>query len=133
MSESNFEGVQAFHDMLGYKHRERGPHLLYADHMLHRLNFLREECMEMSEAYVDGRTADVFDALIDLVYVALGTADMMGLPWEEGWARVHAANMAKKPGVKEGRSGGPDAVKPADWRAPDLTDLVGIESREEEL
>lgn len=129
---SNFGDVAEFHDMLGYKHRERGPHLLDAGHMAHRLSFLHEECTEMSAAYADGRTVDVFDALVDLVYVAMGTADMMGLPWEEGWRRVHAANMGKKPGVKTGRSGGPDAVKPEGWRAPDLSDLVATPPLQEE-
>jgi predicted HAD superfamily Cof-like phosphohydrolase len=39
--------------------------------------------------------AGAFDALIDLTYVVLGTAYMQNFPFNAGWDRVHAANMAK--------------------------------------
>lgn len=121
---SNFQDVQRFHDVLGYEHREQGPHLLPPSHQAHRFAFLREEVDELEEACYQGDLATALDSLVDLVYVALGTADMMGLPWQAAWERVHAANMQKKPGVKAGRSGGPDAVKPEGWQPPVMDDLV---------
>lgn len=64
------------------------------------------------------------DALADLVYVALGTAHMMGLPFEAVWAEVQRANMTKvratgddDPRSKRGSS--LDVVKPEGWKAPD--------------
>ena len=51
--------------------------------------------------------------------------DIAPTKWEmdeiqKAWDEVHAANMAKKRGVKEGReqSGGWDLIKPKDWRGP---------------
>ena len=38
---------------------------------------------------------DHYDALIDLTYVAMGTAYMMGLPWQDLWDEVQRANMSK--------------------------------------
>lgn len=69
-----------------------------------------------------------FDALIDLVYVALGTAYLHGFPFDLGWARVHAANMQKVRSASktngDERGGSNDVVKPEGWVAPDLSDLV---------
>lgn len=69
-----------------------------------------------------------FDALIDLVYVALGTAYLHGFPFDLGWARVHAANMQKVRSASktdgDQRGGSNDVVKPEGWVAPDLSDLV---------
>jgi len=61
-----------------------------------------------------------FDALIDLVYVALQTAHKQGFDFHAGWERVHAANMAKE-AHPEGKGG---IRKPPGWVAPDLSDLV---------
>jgi predicted HAD superfamily Cof-like phosphohydrolase len=67
------------------------------------------------------------DALVDLVYVALGTAVIQGFDFEEAWRRVHAANMLKtkysktNPGKRNSRY---DVVKPVGWVRPDLSDLV---------
>lgn len=72
-----------------------------------------------------------FDALIDLVYVALGTAYLQGFPWGKGWDRVQKANMAKVRAIRaeegatdSGRAKTYDVVKPAGWVAPSHMDLV---------
>lgn len=67
------------------------------------------------------------DALVDLVYVALGTAYLHGFDFREAWRRVHAANMAKvraerKEDSKRGSTF--DVVKPEGWTPPSHTDLV---------
>jgi len=41
------------------------------------------------------RQEDAFDSLVDLCYVALGTAYLHRFPFNEGWDRVQAANMQK--------------------------------------
>lgn len=64
------------------------------------------------------------DALADLVYVALGTAHMMGLPFDAIWAEVQRANMTKEraESARDERSKRQhvfDVVKPAGWTPPD--------------
>lgn len=92
-----------------------------------RVKFLQEELDEMRDP---GRTAaDVVDALVDLVVVALGTMDAFGVAGREAWRRVHEANMAKVAGVNSGRPnrfGLPDLVKPEGWAAPRHGDLCGL-------
>lgn len=100
------------------------PRDLPEDLLTHRIDFMQEELEEYCEANTPGDSdrAAAFDALLDLVYVAHGTALLHGFPWAEGWARVQAANMAKEPGAT-GRFGR-DLIKPAGWMPPDLSDLV---------
>jgi predicted HAD superfamily Cof-like phosphohydrolase len=92
-----------------------------------RVNFLDEELNEYKAALGTGDMEQQLDALVDLVYVALGTAVMQGFDFEEAWRRVHAANMLKtkysrtNPGKRKSRF---DVVKPVGWIRPDLRDLV---------
>lgn len=69
-----------------------------------------------------------FDALIDLVYVALGTSYLHGFDFKEGWNRVHSANMKKIRSISSeshyGRGSSFDVIKPPGWTPPVLTDLV---------
>jgi len=60
----------------------------------------------------------VADALADVIYVALGTAYRMGLPFDEIWGAVQAANMRKVRGLTK-RGNKVDAMKPAGWVGPE--------------
>lgn len=92
-----------------------------------RAHFLREEVIEYLEATDSASMIDQLDALVDIVYVALGTAYFHGFDFAEAWRRVHAANMTKVRAKDEGeskRNSSYDVVKPISWVAPDLSDLV---------
>lgn len=92
--------------------------MLSAQDMSGRVGFLFEEVDELDLSYSMGDITGVADALADIVYVALGTAYMMGLPFEEIWAAVQKANMAKEPGQTK-RNMRIDAIKPAGWVGPE--------------
>lgn len=81
------------------------------------VNCLKEEIDELEEAYLKQDLASTADALIDLIYFALGMACRMGLPMDEAWKLVHEANMKKIFGVTK-RGFATDAVKPFDWADP---------------
>jgi predicted HAD superfamily Cof-like phosphohydrolase len=69
------------------------------------------------------------DALVDLVYVALGTAYLQGFNFNEAWRRVHEANMKKVRALRavdSARGSTYDVIKPDGWQAPDLSDLVSV-------
>ena len=121
---SNFEDVLAFRKKIGLPIATSPQNFVTPEDGGFWRRFLQEELNEFERAKDNKDLGEQFDALLDLVYVAMGAAAVLGLPWQEGWDRVHAANMQKEPGVKPGRSGHPDAVKPEGWTAPDLTDLV---------
>jgi predicted HAD superfamily Cof-like phosphohydrolase len=83
-----------------------------------RINFLDEEVNELEDA---ATADDAVDALIDLIYVAVGTLDLFGVDIAKAWNEVHTKNMQKYPGAnatRPNRSGFPDAIKPDDWESP---------------
>lgn len=71
------------------------PTLLGAKEMnLHR-DLIIEEYLEMAIAWEEGDLTEVFDGIVDMIYVLGGLAVHMGLPLEEGWREVHASNCSK--------------------------------------
>ena len=82
-----------------------------------RVEFMLEELIEFSIACESQNLAEQADALVDLVYVVLGTVNMLGLPWEALWNDVHQANMRKVRGVGK-RGHLVDCVKPPGWIGP---------------
>jgi predicted HAD superfamily Cof-like phosphohydrolase len=116
--------IAQFHEKFGLAY-EGDPRQLPQDLRDFRVRFMEEELREYVEACINGDLEKQFDALIDLVYVALGTAYLQGLPFRKGWLRVQAANMAKVRTQKPTeRGGGFDVVKPKGWIAPVLSDLI---------
>lgn len=118
---TNFEDVKAFHEKFDVPVRPR-PQLLPEDELAFRLGFLKEEVMEFQEAHDRGDIAEAFDALLDLVYVAHGTALMMGLPWQEGWNEVQRANMSKM-SARDILAQMPDGTTPEDIGARHISDV----------
>lgn len=65
---------------------------------------------------------DQVDALLDLVYIALGTLHLMGADAEAHWAEIQRANMTKERAVRpeqSKRGSTLDVFKPDGWTPPD--------------
>lgn len=120
-----FEDVYRFHQRFGLP---RPLEVVELEESLARFRdaFLEEELIEHQKAREEGDAAKELDALVDLVYVALGYAVMRGFDFDEAWNRVHAANMRKVSGVPSARHATADVVKPPGWTPPDLSDLVKL-------
>lgn len=98
------------------------PRLLPEKLKSQRSEFLNEERREFDESQT---VEQAFDAMLDLIYVAVGTIHLMGMEDRlyEGWARVHRANMEKvRQYDAENYKFG--LIKPEGWKAPDHSDLV---------
>ncbi len=140
-----FGDIAAFHEkfLLTYYGKPRAlPDDLYD----FRMGFMGEELREYSTAMgtifkeLDAKVTPVpdqqiiaqslalaGDALVDLVYVALGTAYLHGFDFNEMWRRVHMANMAKIRALRSEdstRGSTYDVIKPKGWSPPDHSDLV---------
>jgi hypothetical protein len=92
-----------------------------------RLKHLSEELNELRHGVATGDDAEVIDALVDLVYVALGTAHLCGFPFMKVWDAVHTANMKKarvKKASESKRGSTFDVGKPADWKKPDVAKIL---------
>jgi len=122
---SMFEDVGKFHRQVLNQH-DRAPCMLDMATMRARMLFLNEEVNELREAALLDDIVGAADALADLVYVALGTAYLMGLPFDSIWAAVQKANMAKQPGMTK-RGMANDAVKPEGWVGPEAEIQRAIE------
>ena len=104
------------------------PTLLDNDTMVNGYNHMFEELSEFAQSNNMSDLHGCVDALVDIVYVALGTASMMGLTedhWEDCFERVHLANMTKKHGPVEGHKFG--VVKPDDFEAPNFKGILPTE------
>lgn len=139
-----FRDVTLFHEKFGLSPTEDHGHRLPADLIQFRIKFMLEELREYCDAVetrlpfeefeqIENRmTFDAekaFDALIDLVYVALGTAFLHRFPFNDGWRRVQAANMSKvraesADDPRSTRKHSADIVKPAGWQPPCHVDLL---------
>lgn len=146
-----FRDIGRFHAKFGLEPTENLNHELPENLVQFRINFMLEELLEYCDAVgIPYKLADersliefedtqivqpfnpeqAFDALIDLVYVALGTAYLHRFPFNEGWTRVQEANMAKvradgSDDPRSKRKHSADIVKPEGWKPPVLSDLLG--------
>jgi dCMP deaminase len=125
---SYYSDVLDFHKRFNLPHGDL-PRNLHPDIFNFRRNFLREELDEFSKAVTEDDLPGAADALVDLVYVALGTAAMMGIPFDECWREVQAANMRKvrANGAEDERSKRKhllDVVKPEGWKPPDVAGVL---------
>lgn len=121
-----FGDVTEFHKKFGLQY-EGPPRELPGELAAFRIDFLQEELVEYNTATNERNLEKQLDALVDLVYVALGTAHLQGFDFNAAWRRVHAANMLKiRAEKKEDSKRGStyDVVKPEGWQPPDLSDLV---------
>lgn len=137
-----FVDVLAFHRKFGLLNFAQPGHLS-AGKLRERIEFMQEELNEFMEGagfvgigggYEYNGEQDLAkqaDALIDLVYVAMGTAVMLGLPWDWLWNDVQRANMAKERGMTK-RGHAVDVTKPPGWQPPQTQRILGIAGYREE-
>lgn len=118
---SNFNDVGKFHEKFGLPFVEGSgwkqtepPRPIDEATRDFRMKFLLEELTELAEGYglelewtlkpapsdewpcKEQDLPKIADSLVDLVYVALGTAHLHMLPWEKLWEEVQRANITKE-------------------------------------
>ena len=141
----DFSMVGDFHTKFGLVTTDDGlpPGEVPDDVAEFRLKFMLEELQEIARGYGFqlraelARTGEdgpqdlpaIADGLVDLVYVALGTAHMHRLPWAALFAEVQRANMSKERASHAGderstRGHSLDVVKPEGFRPPDIAGVL---------
>lgn len=113
--------IRDFHVKFGLEY-SGVPRLLPQDLADFRIKFLNEEFQEYIKAVAENDLEGSLDALVDLVYIALGTAYLQGLPFKAGWDIVQNCNMTKVRAAADGanskRGSKYDIVKPEGWQGP---------------
>ena len=123
--------IYMLHNKFGVKEwfeANKDNNVMMREYLNFRLNMVREELDETRDAFTKGDPEEIVDGLIDLCVFAIGTLDVFGVDAHKAWDAVYEANMAKSPGVKEGRPnpfGLPDLIKPDGWTAPSHEDNHG--------
>lgn len=122
-----FQAIAEFHEKYELEGSE-SPISLTPELSEFRIQFMNEEWQEYCDAVAVNDLEGQLDALVDLVYVALGTAYLHGFDFNEAFKRVHNANMCKVRTTRaedSKRGSGYDVVKPTGWKPPYLKDLIG--------
>ena len=94
-----------------------------------RLDFIKEELDETTDAFDADDPEEIVDGLIDIIVIALGTLDIFQVDIHDAWKEVANANLSKEVGIKESRPnplGLPDLIKPEGWIGPDHAGNVGL-------
>lgn len=118
--------IDNFHKKYGFEKNEKVGIPDDNELVNFRTSFLMEELAEYTNAITKKDAAGALDALVDIVYIALGTAWLFNLPFEKAWKEVQKANMSKiRAKDKTGKRGTKfDVVKPKDWKAPNIERIV---------
>jgi len=84
-----------------------------------RMDLLMEEVLEYVRGVGRGDIVEIADGLADLVYVAVGTAVVYGIPFDKVFAEIHRSNMTK--------TNNPDLaklVKGPDYEPPRIREIL---------
>jgi predicted HAD superfamily Cof-like phosphohydrolase len=93
-----------------------------------RVEHLQEELDELKTAVANQDKEETIDALLDLVYIAVGTAYMCGFDIQAHWDEIQRANISKERGITK-RNHGFDVKKPQDWVGPNHTEILAKQSQ----
>lgn len=124
------EDVTDFHKKFGFALPDR-PNPLQIKHFITKAGHLLEESTEFLNSVDD--PAKQLDALVDVVYVALGAAILSGYPFEEAWRAVHSANMTKirtNRAIDSQRNSEFDVIKPPGFIPPDIQKILDATNME---
>ena len=127
-----YDKVLKFRQKMGLPVAEK-PGLLAHEDASYFARFIMEELSEFLKAHEEQNLIDCADALTDLVYVTLGCAHAMGLPFNGIFDVVHECNMAKVPAseaMRSARGKTYDVIKPDGWQPPEpLIEVHILEAR----
>lgn len=110
--------VTAFNRKHGNRRPDKNTWSYYRQGVL-RLQLIQEETAELAEAIFRCNRHDQADALADLLFVVLGTADILNINLEPCFWEVHRSNMTKSstedPRVRD---------KGKDYSPPDISSVL---------
>ena len=116
-TKSIFELIKEFHKKFNLQSNPNNKEL-----QEDRIKHLTEELNEYIKAVKSNDRIEQLDALIDLIYIALGTANYENFKFDDAFKEVHSCNMKKIQKATERSKW--DVVKPEGWQPPNLKDYI---------
>lgn len=122
MSELWTELVRVFHRKFNQPIREK-PGLPTKDVEIFRQTLLRQEYRELNNAIANADLEQIYDGILDMHYVLIGTGLVYGLPVHQGFVAVHNTNMKKELAVGQDPTC-TKPIKPPGWKPPNLRAIL---------
>lgn len=88
------------------------------------MSLIQEEFDETMDAFVKGDTIEVADGLADMVWVIMGLASSLGIPFDQVWDEVRASNMSKVVDGKLIKREDGKVLKPEGYFRPDINAVL---------
>lgn len=113
-----FNMVKDFHKAFNHPYSDK-PKLMDMDRANKRYSWILEEINEFIKATTENDLYEQVDAMIDVIYFALGTLVELGVPPAEIFSIVQTANMSKL--FADGKPHYNDigkVIKPEGWQDP---------------
>lgn len=100
------------------------------DELIQELVFLQAEGVRPSKIVTFNRLAATAKEIADLIYVAVGTASVLGIDLAPVWEAVQESNMAKADGPLrlDGKR-----LKPPGWKPPDIVSIIREQQAESDF
>jgi len=89
------------------------------------MDLITEEYEETLEAYNKGDLVEVADGLADMVWVIMGMANTLGIPFEDVWREVKSSNMSKCVDGKLIKRDDGKVMKPDTYFPPNIANALG--------
>ena len=118
-----FEMVRDFHTAFGQRVGEK-PELPYGDERELRMRLMKEEMKEYKQAEHNNDLTNLAVELADIIYIACGTAVSYGIPLDDVFNAIHAANMNKLVDGKVIRREDGKIKKPEGWQPADIEGIL---------
>jgi len=120
--------VRKFHEKFGFPHPNK-PALPPDKEMSFRLSLVEEEFEELKEAIEEKDLVEIVDALVDIIYVCVGTLVSCGVNLTPIWNEVQDTNIKKEGGDYYK---GEKLLKPEGWIPPRIKELLKEQGWERE-
>ena len=123
---SNFSKVGTFMKTFGQEVKTK-PSLSTDKINKLRIDLIKEELEELTEAMNNKDLLEVADALTDILYVTYGAGHAFGIDLDDCFAEVHRSNMSKLgPDFRPIKREDGKVMKPATYSPPDLKTVLAI-------
>lgn len=88
------------------------------------MDLIREEWEETKEAYANQDLVEVADGLADMVWVIMGLANTIGIPFDDVWKEVKSSNMSKCVDGKVIKNEAGKVMKPDTYFKPNIARVL---------
>lgn len=88
------------------------------------MSLIQEEFDETMDAFAKGDTIELADGLADMVWVIMGLASSVGIPFDQVWNEVRASNMSKVVDGKLVKREDGKVLKPESYFRPDINAVL---------